>query len=95
MKKVNKNNNLPKITLILKKVKQKSYIYPSIRKMQFFLRNKAESCLKNGYLVTIQVKYGYGINAFKKKVMFQNSGTYEKVEDLNWAFQAFVKEYIK
>ena len=81
----NKYKILPKVTLILTKGNIKKYIYPSIRKTQFFLKNKAKSYLKNDYLITIRVAYPDGS---------QNAGTYEKVEDLFWAFKAFIKEYL-
>ncbi|KKP86219.1 MAG: hypothetical protein UR89_C0029G0004 [Candidatus Roizmanbacteria bacterium GW2011_GWA2_35_8] len=77
--------NLPKITLILIKNNQKRFIYPSIRKTQNFLRNKAESYLKNDYLITFKVLYKDGGS---------NSGTYYRISDLNWAYQAFIREYL-
>lgn len=84
--KILKNNKiLPKVTLILKKDNKKKYIYPSIRKTQFFLRNKAKSFLKNNYLITIRVNYPDGS---------QNAGTYKKIDDLFWALKAFIKEYL-
>lgn len=75
-----------KITLILKRGDKKMFLYPSVRKTQNFLRNKAKHYLKNGYLITIRVSYKSGGT---------NSGTYDTVEDLNWAFKAFVKEYME
>ncbi len=77
---------LPKITLILTKGDTKRYTRPSIRRMQYFLRNKAEPYLKSGYLITIRTTYCDETT---------NSGTYNNLQDLKWAFQAFVKEYIK
>ena len=84
MKRLN-NKNLPKVTLILIKGNKKKYLYPSLRKTQFFLNNKAEAYLKNGDLVTIRVSYTDDSH---------NSGTYNSVGDLNLAFEAFVKEYV-
>jgi hypothetical protein len=82
MKKI---NTKLKIALTLTKTNQKVFMYPSVRKMQIFLRNKAESYLKNDYLITIRVLYKEG--GF-------NSGTYSNIKDLKWAFQSFVKEYL-
>lgn len=83
-----------KITIILEKDGQKSYLYPSVRKMQFFLRNKANRYFKSHYLITIRVTYGMERNVFGKTVMFENTGTYSKLGDLQWAYQVFVKEYL-
>lgn len=86
---------LPKITIFLEKDGKKTSLRPSIRKMQFFLKNKAESYFKNDYLMTIRVSYGKGMNVFGQRVLFHNSGTYENLEDLRWAFEVFVKDYLK
>lgn len=86
---------LPKISFILENDKKKILIYPSIRKAKKFLRNKAKSYLRKGFKITIKVNYGYGLNAFGKKTLFQNSGTYKTLDDLKWAFQAFVIDYLK
>ena len=90
-----KNNIVPKITLILVKDSKKLHRCPSLRRAQNFLRNKAEGFLKNGYSITIKVTYGYAINNLGKRVLFQNSGTYGDIESLKWAYQAFVREYLK
>lgn len=76
----------PKITLILNKNDKKVYVYPSLRKTQNFLRNKARVYLKMDYFITFRVVYKDGL---------QNSGTYNTLVDLNWAYQAFVKEYLR
>ncbi len=82
-----KNNTfVRRITLILKKDSEKHFIYPSVRKMQNFLRNKAKHYFKNGYFITIRVLYKDGAT---------NSGTYDKIEGLKWALQAFVRDYLK
>ena len=94
MKRVNNNKSLPKVTLILKKDSERRYLYPSIRKTQYFLHNKAELLFKKGYLITIRVSYGYGIDNFGKRVLFDNEGTYEDIESLKLAFKTFVKEYL-
>ena len=85
---------MPKISLFLKKDNKVVHLYPSHRKMSFFLKHQAGTYFKNGYKITIRVKYGYHIDCFNKKVMVYNSGTYSSVEDLNWAFLAFVKDYL-
>lgn len=94
MKRRTNNKNLPKVTLILKKDGERQYLYPSIRKTQYFLHNKAELFIKKGYLITIRVSYGFGIDNFGKRVLFDNEGTYNDIESLKLAFKAFVKEYI-
>ena len=86
MKKIVTKQNRLKVRIILQKKGKKVFIYPSIRKTQFFLRNKAKSYLKNGYFITIRVIYPDG---------FQNAGTYNKIKDLFWAFKAFIKEYLE
>ena len=88
-----KNNKL-KITLILKKESKKHFLYPSVRKMQNFLRSEAVSYLKKGFLITIRVSYGCGINVKGERVIFKNEGTYKSVNDLKWAFGAFVRGYL-
>ncbi len=90
-----KNKNVPKVTLILIRNGKRTFLYPSLRKTQNFIRNKAKHYFKNGYLIKIRVRYGYGIDAFGKRVMFENAGTYNSVGDLKWAYQAFVKEYME
>jgi len=81
-----KNTNFKlKIALALIKLNQKVFIYPSVRKMQIFLRNKAKYYFKNNYLIMIRVFYKTG---------GLNSGIYNNVRDLKWAFQVFVKEYL-
>lgn len=77
---------LPKITLILIQESKKRHIHPSIRKTQYFLKNKAKHYLKNGDFITFRVTY---------EDNSQNCGSYNKIEDLMWAFNAFVKEYLK
>jgi hypothetical protein len=84
--KTSKNKNLPRITLILQKENDKQYIRPSVRRTQYFLNNKAEHYLKIVDSITIRVVYTDGL---------QNCGTYNKIEDLRWAFNAFIKEYLK
>ncbi|OGK19009.1 hypothetical protein A3H83_00185 [Candidatus Roizmanbacteria bacterium RIFCSPLOWO2_02_FULL_39_8] len=92
--KINKKSHLPKVAVILIKNNQKQYLYPSIRKTQFFLRNKAESYLKNRYSITIRVSYGYSQDNWGNRVLFENNGTYKDIDSLNCAYQAFVKEYL-
>ncbi len=79
------NKFLLKITIICSKDSKKVYSYPSIRKTKFFLHGKAKSYLNKGFLITIRVKYVDGS---------YNSGSYKKLEDLHWAYQTFVKEYV-
>ena len=84
--KILKNSKfLPKVTLILIKDNKKTHLYPSIRKTQYFLTNKAKYYLKNDYFITIRVIYPDGS---------QNSGTYNKIRDLSWSFNAFIREYL-
>ncbi len=80
-----KTKNLPKVTIICSKNSEKVYSYPSIRKTKYFLHVKAKSYLKKGFLITIRVKYDDGSH---------NSGSYQRLEDLYWAYQTFVKEYV-
>lgn len=86
--------SVPKISLTLIKNSQVTHTYPSLRRTQFFLRNEAERLLKNDCRITIQVTYGYVINHLGKRVLSRNSGTYENIEDLRWAYSAFVSEYL-
>lgn len=83
----NKKNlhNPPKITFVFAENGQKRFIHPSIRRAQYFVKNKAEHYLKNDNYVTIRVSYKKGGT---------NTGTYETISDLKWAFQAFVIEYL-
>ncbi len=67
---------------------------PSPRRMQNFLRNKAEFYLKKGFSITVRVTYGKMTDVFGKTIFSQNSGTYERLDDLKWAYQTFVKEYV-
>jgi len=76
---------MPKVTIICRKNSEQVYLYPSIRKTLFFLRNKADSYLKNGFLITVRVRYVDGN---------YNIGSYNKIEDLFWAYQAFIEEYV-
>jgi len=85
MKKTKNNKTLPKITLILEKDSKKTYLYRSVRKTQFFIKNKAKAYLKNDDLITIRVSYPDGS---------QNSGTYNNIGELTWALEAFVKDYV-
>ena len=85
MKKTITTYNKLKVRIILNKDGKKVFMYPSIRKTQNFLRNKAESYLKNDYLITFKVLYKDGGS---------NSGTYYRISDLNWAYQAFIREYL-
>lgn len=86
MKKTITIYNKPKVRIILQKGGKKVFSYPSIRKTQIFLRNKAKHYLKNGYFITIRAVYHNGS---------QNAGTYNKIEDLFWAFKTFIKEYLE
>ena len=86
MKKTITTYNKLKVRMILNKDGKKVFMYPSIRKTQFFIKNKARPYLKNGYFITIRVIYFDGS---------QNAGTYNRSEDLFWAFKAFIKEYLK
>lgn len=95
MKNKNKYKNLPKITIILIKDNKRIRLHPSLKRTQIFLKNKADAYLKKGYLITITVKYGYGKDISGKKTVSQNSGTYENLEGLRWAYQGFVKEYLE
>ncbi len=83
-----------KISLIFKKYGEKVSYHRSPRKTQNFLKNKAESYLKSDYSCTIRVSYGKAVNAWGEEVVFQNSGTYSRINDLLWAYQVFVKEYL-
>lgn len=60
-------------------------MYPTPRKMIFFVNNKAETELKKGVRIDIKVRYKEG-------------GTNEinncSLKDLKWAYIAFVKEYL-
>lgn len=88
-----KNKKLPRISFVVRKNKENIFFYPTtIRKAKKFLRNKAKSYLKKGFTITIKVTYGFGINVFGKKSLFQNSGTYSDIKSFKWAFQAFVKD---
>lgn len=90
-----KKYSVPKIRLILIKGRKKVCLHPSYRKTQNFIKNKAELLLKNGYLINITAVYGKGTDNYGKQTVFKNSGSYNTFEDLNWAFGAFVKEYMK
>lgn len=94
MKIKNKYKNLPRITFILRKDSKRIHIRPSLKRTQIFLKNKAYAYLKKGYSITITVKYVYGKDRSGKKTVSQNSGTYENLESLKWAYQAFIKEYL-
>ena len=86
MKKTITIYNKLKVRLILNKDGKKIFLYPSLRKTQFFIKNKAKPYLKNDFIITIRVIYFDGS---------QNAGTYSKIEDLIWAFKAFIKEYLE
>ena len=86
MKKTITTYNKLKVRIILNKDGKKVFMYPSIRKTQFFIKSKAKPYLKNDFIITIRVIYFDGS---------QNAGTYNKIEDLFWAFKAFIKEYLK
>lgn len=77
--------SLPKITLFFSKGDKRISLRPTIRKTHYFLKNKADSYIKKGFSITFRVSYPDGST---------NSGTYTKLVDLNWAYQAFVKEFI-
>ena len=85
---------VPKISLTLVKNSQKTHLRPTLHRTRIFIRNKAEDLLKNDYSITIQVTYGYVINHLGKRVLSKNSGTYKSIEDLRWAYLAFVSEYL-
>jgi hypothetical protein len=93
--KTNKNKFVPKVTLILNGNEKEVRLHLSIRKTQKFLKTKAKSFLKNDSTITFKVTYGYQINVFGHRTLITNSGTYKTVDELEWAFQAFVKEYLK
>lgn len=88
-----KMNILPKINLVLKKDKEKRSIYPSHRKTQFFIRNKAEHYFKRGFQIIFRATYEKAIDTFGKAVIPTNTKTCQSVEDLKWSYQAFVEEY--
>jgi len=94
MKIKNKYRIVPKITFILRKDNIRRHIHPSLKRTQIFLKNKADAYLKKGYLITIKVKYVSEKDLLGKKTVSQNSGTYEDLEGLKWAYQAFIKEYL-
>lgn len=95
MKNKNKYKNLLKITFILRKDNLRRHIHPSLKRTQIFLKNKAYAYLKKGYSITITVKYVSGKDLSGKKTVSQNSGTYEDLESLKWAYQGFIKEYLE
>lgn len=80
----NKNNKL-KVTIILNKDGKTTYLYPSLKKTQNFIRNKAGQYLKMGFFTTLRVSYPDGSH---------NSGTFYCINELKWAYQAFIKEYL-
>lgn len=93
MKNRKNKKSLPKVTLTLK---EDGKVVRQIRKtgkVKYFIDREAKKWLKNGRSFFIRATYGYEVDTFGKRVLFQNTGTYETVEDLKWAFQAFVKEY--
>jgi hypothetical protein len=81
-----RNKIVPKIRIILRGNKKWIALRPSIRKMKFFLRNKAKLHLKNDSTITIKVLYPDGSH---------NAGTYTDIEGLIWAFKTFVIEYLE
>ncbi len=42
--------------------------------------------------VYLKVNYGRLVDAYGKKSLFYNDGTYDNKEDLWWAFNAFTEE---
>lgn len=80
----------PKITLISRDRGKRYQKTLKIEKSKNLLRLVAKNFQKRHPRVEVSVVYGFAKNAYGKRVLFKNEGTYDNWEDLGCMLEAFI-----
>ena len=82
----------PEVILVLRKRGKVVGGYLGTTQVRNYLNRWARLKFKKGMSGTLTVIYGGGKDALGKSTVFENSGTYKSLNDLAWAYRAFMNK---
>ena len=93
------DNPPTKITIIHKKTKKRRIIHLISKTKEKSFKSASANCKqwvkKYGFPISIKVSYGMHFDAYGKWCEVTNWMEFENTEDLEYALQGFVKEYLE